>query len=266
MPTLLGMPIHAVTISEVITRTFDGVAAGRGGTVISPNIDIVRQYRSSTELQSVFDRTDLLVPDGMPLVVAARLQRTPLPQQITGTDLLWAACAEAAARGRSVFFAGGHPGDADRAVDAVRRHLPNLRAQTCPCYVTPATEAAQLAELSRFLVAANPDIVFIGLPFRTQVSLMGVLRAALPATWFIGVGSSFELVNGDRSRPPAWVQRLCLEWAWRLMRQPYLWRRYLVDDMPTAALLAVAALRTRWRGPPDPARIASSQTLTSGPL
>src|SRR5437879_5178104 len=150
----------------------------------------------------------------MPLVVALRLQRTPVPQQITGTDLLWKISAEAAAHGYSVLLAGGQPGDADRAADILRQRYPGLRVQTHPCFVQPDTETRELADLSRILVAARPDVVFIGLPFRTQVSAMTLMREKLPATWFFGVGSSFELVNGDRTRPPRWVQRSCMEWAW----------------------------------------------------
>lgn len=250
MPRLMDMPLDAVTLSEAVDHVVAGVAQGRGGTVLTPNVDILRQYRSSPDLQSVFERTDLLVADGMPLVVALRLQRTPVPHQITGTDLLRAVSARAAALGYSVMLAGGHPGEAERAADALRQCNPNLRAQTYPCFVRPDTEADELAMLSRNIVAAQPDIVFIGLPFQSQVSAMTLLREQLPASWLVGVGSSFELVNGDRNRPPLWVQRLCLEWAYRLTRQPQLWRRYLVDGMPIAARVGVAALRVRWERQP----------------
>lgn len=252
MPILMGMPIHDVTRQEVVDRVLDGLARGRGGTVITPNIDIMRQYRSSPDLYSVFAGTDLLVADGMPLVVALRLQRTPIPEQITGTDLLWAVSEAAAAHGHTVLLAGGHPGDADRAAEALRQRNPGLQVQTYPCFVQPDTEAREVAHLSRLVVDSRPDIVFIGLPFRTQVAAMTALREELPATWFFGVGSSFELVNGDRARPPRWVQRMCMEWAWRLTSQPQLWRRYIVDGMPIAALLGMSALRARWRRQPDP--------------
>jgi N-acetylglucosaminyldiphosphoundecaprenol N-acetyl-beta-D-mannosaminyltransferase len=252
MPRLMGMPIHSVTLDDAVRTVLDGVARGTGGTVITPNIDILGQYRSSSDLQAEFERTNLLVADGMPIVVALRLQRTPVPHQITGTDLLWVVSAGAAARGYSVMLAGGQPGDADRAADKLLQNCPGLIVHTRPCYVLPETEQREIDSLSRTLIATQPDIVFIGLPFRTQVSVMSQLRGKLPATWFIGVGSSFELVSGDRTRPPRWVQRLCLEWVWRLTRQPQLWRRYLIDGMPTAAHLTVAALRARWRQAPEP--------------
>jgi N-acetylglucosaminyldiphosphoundecaprenol N-acetyl-beta-D-mannosaminyltransferase len=247
MPTLMDMPIDAVSIDTAVQQVADGIARGCGGKVLTPNIEILRQYRLSPSLRAAFEHTDLRVADGMPLVAALRLQGTPVPERITGTDLLWALCGAAAGAGYSVMLAGGRVGEAERAAVRLRAEFPQLRAHTYPCFVQPDNEAVELAKLRGKVVAAAPNIVFIGLPFRTQVSLMGELQEMLPATWFVGVGSTFELVNGDRTRPPRWLQLLCLEWAWRLRQQPGMWRRYLVDGMPIAARMAASALRTRWR-------------------
>jgi N-acetylglucosaminyldiphosphoundecaprenol N-acetyl-beta-D-mannosaminyltransferase len=248
------MRIDPVNLEEAVEQVLNGVANGSGGTVLTPNIDILHQYLSSPELRAEFERTDLLVADGMPIVMALSLQRSPVPGQITGTDLLWAVSAGAAARGFSVMLAGGQPGDAGRAAERLRQRNPELDAQCRACYVRPDTEPREMASLSQTLIATRPDIVFLGLPFRTQVSLMTALRVELPESWFIGVGSSFELVNGDRNRPPRWLQILCLEWAWRLARQPHLWRRYFIDGVPTAARLVVAALRVRFQRAPTHAQ------------
>jgi N-acetylglucosaminyldiphosphoundecaprenol N-acetyl-beta-D-mannosaminyltransferase len=247
VPTLMNMPIDAVTMDTAVEQVVDGIAHRRGGTVLTPNIEILRQYRLSTSLRATFEHTDLRVADGMPLVAALRLQGTPVPERITGTDLLWALCGAAATAGYSVMLAGGHPGEAERAAVRLRDEFPQLRAEAYPCFVQPDNEAVELAKLRGKVVAAAPNVVFIGLPFRTQVSLMSELREMLPETWFVGVGSTFELVNGDRTRPPRWLQVICLEWAWRLSQQPGMWRRYLVDGMPIAARMGASALRTRWR-------------------
>ncbi len=246
----MGMPVDAVTLDDAVGQVLDGVARGSGGTVLTPNIDILRQYRSRSQVQMKFEQTNLLVADGMPIVMAMRLQRTPVPRQITGTDLVWAVCAEAAVRGRSVMLAGGRLGDASRAVDRVREKSPRLIAYARACYVRPDTEAQEIAGLAESLMATRPDIVFLGLPFLSQIAAMTYLRDKLPAVWFIGVGSSFDLVNGDRTRPPRWLQLLCLEWLWRLSKQPSLWRRYFVHGTPIAARLAFAALSARWQSEP----------------
>jgi N-acetylglucosaminyldiphosphoundecaprenol N-acetyl-beta-D-mannosaminyltransferase len=248
----MGMPVDAVTLEDAVGQVIDGASRGIGGTVLTPNVDILRQYRIWRQVRVEFERTSLRVADGMPIVLALRLQRTPVPRQITGTDLVRAVCEKAAVRKRSVMLAGGRPGDASRAADLLREQCPGLNVDVRACYVRPDTEAREIGTLSADLMAASPDIVFLGLPFLTQIAAMTELRDELPATWFIGVGSSFELINGDRSRPPRLLQLLCLEWLWRLSTQPTLWRRYFLQGMPVAARLAVVALSARWR--PEPGR------------
>lgn len=256
MPRLMGMPVDAVTLEEAVDQVIDGVSRRGGGTVLTPNVDILRQYRLSSQVRMEFERTNLLVADGMPIVMALRVQRTPVPRQITGTDLVLAICAEAAVRGRSVMLAGGRPGDASRAADLLREQCPGLLTYDRACYVRPDTEAREIAVLAEALTQTCPDVVFLGLPFPTQMAAMAELRDKLPATWFIGVGSSFELINGDRTRGPRVLQLLCLEWLWRLSSQPSLWRRYVIQGMPIAARLAVSALFVRWL--PEPERQAIS--------
>jgi N-acetylglucosaminyldiphosphoundecaprenol N-acetyl-beta-D-mannosaminyltransferase len=241
------MPLDGLTLAQAVDRVLEGLAAGCGGAVLTPNLDILRQYRRSPTLQRVFETTELLVPDGMPLVWASRLQGTPLPQRVTGSDMLWGIAAAAAARRASIFLAGGHPGVAHRAADRIGRLYPGLRIVAHPCYVRPGPVADQVDDLASTLVATAPDVVYLGLPFASQVYLVTALRYRLPRTWFVGVGSSFDLVNGDRTRAPEWLQRLGLEWAHRLVHEPRVWRRYLIHGLPFAGHLGVHALGVRMR-------------------
>ena len=248
----MGMPLDAVTLAEAVERVAEGLLRGSGGAALTPNIDILRQHRRSLELRRLLESFELLVPDGMPLVWASRLQGTPVPQRVTGSDLLWGVTASAAACGASVFLAGGRPGVAHRAADRLRLVYPDLRVNSHPCYIEPGPVAGQIEDLASFLIDAAPDVVYVGLPFTTQVYLITTLRPRLPRTWFLGVGSCFDLVNGDRPRAPAWLQHLGLEWAHRIVYEPHVWRRYLVHGVPVAARLGLHALgvRLQHRGTP----------------
>jgi N-acetylglucosaminyldiphosphoundecaprenol N-acetyl-beta-D-mannosaminyltransferase len=243
----MGMPLDGLTLDEAVERVLDGVAVRSGGAVLTPNIDVMRQYRRSASLQQVFETTEQLVPDGVPLVWASRLQGTPVPQRITGSDMLSAVTAAAAARGASVFLAGGPPGVARRAADRLGRANPGLRVAAHPCYIEPGPIDPQIEDLVSAIVSASPDVVYVGLPFAGQVHVINALRPHLPGTWFVGVGSCFELVNGDRPRAPEWLQQLGLEWAHRLVHEPRVWRRYLVRGLPFAVQLGLHALRVRMR-------------------
>jgi N-acetylglucosaminyldiphosphoundecaprenol N-acetyl-beta-D-mannosaminyltransferase len=249
----MGMPIHAVTLEQAVERVFEAISHGRGGRVLTPNIDILRQYNGSVELREKFEGIELIVTDGMPLVWALRLQRTPVPQRITGTDLLLALAAEASKHDASVLLVGGHHGEAQKAATRLMEIHVGLMAYGESGYIEPHSAVSQRAALSRVVKEAEPDIVFLGVPFVDQVSLMTELRKSMPTTWFIGVGSSFEFVNEVRTRAPHWIQRLGLEWAFRLAQQPRLWRRYLLHGLPFAARLGLHIVAQRLRGSRDSA-------------
>ena len=82
-----------------------------------------------------------------------------------------------------------------------------------------------------------------------QLQVVRRLRAAAPRSWFLGLGASLSFVAGDVRRAPTWMRRTGLEWTWRLSQEPArLWRRYLVDGIPCAAVLFTGALRERMTG------------------
>ena len=244
---LMGMPLDGLTREEALDRVRAGLLAGRGGRVLTPNLDILRQYRETPALAEAFDATELLVADGMPLVWASRLEGAPLPQRVTGSDILYGTAAIAAELGRRVFLAGGRPGVAQRAGERLTLANPGFAFTARPCFIDPGPIGAQLDELMDALEADAPDLAYIGLPFAAQVHLMGAMRERLPGTWFVGVGSTFDLVTGDRTRAPEWLQRLGLEWAHRIVHEPHVWRRYLVLGLPLAARLWVHSLGARLR-------------------
>lgn len=245
---LLGMPLDPVRLPDVAARVAAGLQTRQGGAIITPNVEILRQYRRSRELRRFFERLDLRVADGTPVVWASRLQGTPVPERVTGTALIWALAAVAAAHDASIFVAGGQADVAARAAEHLRSLHPTLRVFSSPCFVRPERAiSSEVAPLVATLVADAPEIVFIGLPLASQVHLIEALRERMPNTWFVGVGSAFDFVNGDRTRAPRWVQRAGLEWLHRLGQQPWLWRRYLVDGLPFAAYMLARALAARPR-------------------
>jgi N-acetylglucosaminyldiphosphoundecaprenol N-acetyl-beta-D-mannosaminyltransferase len=243
----MGMPVDAITLARARERMAEGLRGGAGGVVLTPNLDILRRYQRSPALQVAFERAELLVADGVPLVWASRLQGTPLPARITGTDMLWIAAELACAHEVQLFIAGGRPDVGPRAAQGLRDRYPRLQIATYPCFVKPGPVEPQVGSLVRAMTDAGPGVVLIALPFPAQVCVAATMRAVLPQTWFVGVGSSLDFVTGDRPRAPEWLQRAGLEWAHRVVHQPRMARRYLVQGLPFAARLATHALRTRAR-------------------
>jgi N-acetylglucosaminyldiphosphoundecaprenol N-acetyl-beta-D-mannosaminyltransferase len=244
--SLLGMEVDRVDEREAVERILDARERDRGGVVLTPNLEHLATFRASPEVRAAFGDAELVVADGMPLVWASRLQRTPLPERVAGSDLIWSLSEAAARRGRSVFLLGGNPGAADRAAEVLRERAPGLDVAGVACPQVGSGDDAELRAAAEHVGAARPDLVYVGLPLRKQIHAIARLRAAAPRSWFLGLGASLSFVAGDMQRAPRWMRGTGLEWTWRLAQEPgRLWRRYLVDGLPCAAVLFAGALRER---------------------
>ncbi len=236
-----------MTEDDAIAEIFSALEAGRGGWVQTPNLDHLRRFRVDPEARAWSNRADLVVADGTPIVWASRLQGTPLPARVPGSDLVWSVSGAAAARGRSVFLLGGNPGVGAAATAALVERYPGL--EVVGDFSPPfgfEHRPEQRAEAVERVTAARPDVVLVGLPFLKAEVLIEELRAALPGTWLLALGASLSFVAGDVRRAPAWMHEAGLEWLWRLREEPRrLFRRYVIEGLPFAARLFASAARAR---------------------
>ncbi|MBG0563240.1 WecB/TagA/CpsF family glycosyltransferase [Actinoplanes aureus] len=264
-----GTGIDRITEDEVVAVVRDALANGRGGRIITPNVDILRRAAADPEVRRHLDDADLIVADGMPLVWASRLGGAPLPERVAGSSLIWSLSTGIGRDGRSIFVAGGAPAPrsatpwpaaadrpaegvvtadgATRAAARLAAACPGLRiaGSLSPAYGFDEDETAY-AEFCAKIVDARPDLVFVGLGFPKQELVIERLRRDLPATWFVGCGAAVNFVAGDVHRAPRWMQRTGLEWAHRLGTEPRrLAGRYLRHDAPYALRLLARAPRRR---------------------
>src|SRR6185436_3764670 len=123
---LEGIRLHALRQQECVTHVLDALSAGRGGWIVTPNLDHLRRLVRDPSLRESYCGADLAVADGMPLVWASRLQKTPRPERVAGSDLIWSLSRAAADRGRSIFLLGGDPGTADEAGRILRERFPAI--------------------------------------------------------------------------------------------------------------------------------------------
>lgn len=252
--SLLGLPIHRVTSREALELVRTSVSAGTGGWVLTPNLDILRRLRRDRAFRELCEGTTLRVADGMPLVWASRLQRTPLPERVAGSDLIWRLCELAAAESWRMVFIGGTPATGDggegAAAKAARQLMVrypglNIVRTFCPPFGFES-DSAYVEALFCDVAGCRPHVVLVGLGSPKQEQLIARLRPYIPAAWLFGVGVSFSFVTGEVQRAPRWMQRIGLEWLHRLGQEPRrLAGRYLRDGLPFAARLLVLSA---WEG------------------
>jgi N-acetylglucosaminyldiphosphoundecaprenol N-acetyl-beta-D-mannosaminyltransferase len=245
MISLHGVTLHAITEAQAVAHVIASLDVHHGGVVVTPNLDHLRRCRLDPDFAELVSRADLAVADGMPLVWASRLQGTPVPQRVAGSNLISSLSAAAAASSRSIFLLGGAAGTAEAAGQLLRQRYPGLvvAGQLCPP-IGFENDPEQIRAIGDALVAARPDIVFVALGSPKQERLIAELRPLLPSAWWLGVGISFSFLTGDVKRAPQWMQRIGIEWVHRLIQEPRrLFARYLIHGLPFAAgLFAKAAI------------------------
>ena len=275
LPTvrLAGVDLHAVTERQVVRTVIDALDAGRGGVVITPNLDHLYRCQGNLTFAALVAEADLVVPDGMPLVWASKIKGTPLPERVAGSNLISSISAAAASEGRRLFLLGGDPGAAEGAARVLRERHPTIQIAGTHCPPKGFEyDSAQMALIVDKLREGRPDIIFVALGSPKQEHLIHAIRRSFPGAWWLGVGISFSFLTGQVRRAPKWMQDNGMEWMHRLYQEPKkLLRRYLVVGLPFAAKLAIRSASERamaavgYARPELPAKKASTGTSLPAP-
>jgi len=242
---LHGIDLHQIDAAAAIKFILGELEHGRGGAVVTPNLDHLRRVRDDLHFSALVAEADLVVADGMPLIWASRIQGTPLPGRVAGSDLIWTLSAAAAGQDRSIFLLGGDPGTAESAAKTLSEKYPTLRIAGTYCPPKGFEKNNnEMATLINTLVAAQPDIVYVALGSPKQEHLIDRIKKTLPHAWWLGVGISFSFVSGHVKRAPMLLQKVGLEWVHRLCQEPRrLFKRYILFGVPFGiSLLGTAAM------------------------
>ena len=248
--SVMGLPLDRVDQGDLVQLFLEGVRTGKGGWIVTPNLDVLRQFTADAGSRELVLAASHRVADGQPIVWASRLAGTPVPERVPGSDLALSLPEAAARAGVRVFLLGGNPGvaaDAARRLQALNPGLQHVGSY-CPPFGFEDDPGA-LDRIKDVLRAARPTLVLIGLGFPKQERLIQTLRPEFPEVWFAGVGISLSFLTGDQSRAPTMLQRLGLEWMHRLLHEPRrLFRRYVVRGLPFSLRLFGWALAHRLWG------------------
>jgi len=213
-------------------------SGGAPAYVTTPNAQHIVLLDRDRRLREIYDRADLVVADGVSLLLAARLYGRSLRERLAGVDMFQTLCSLAAENDLRVFLLGGRPGSADLAAARLRQRLSVLQISTyCPPMGFEKTTAG-LEDTARAVRAAKPDLLFVafGAPKQEYWIYEHGLKLAVPIC--VGVGGTFEMVAGVVRRAPRWVQNCGCEWLYRLCSEPRrMWRRYLIGNLQFAAII-----------------------------
>jgi N-acetylglucosaminyldiphosphoundecaprenol N-acetyl-beta-D-mannosaminyltransferase len=221
--TILGIPFDRLTLTGTLKIIQEklGKPADKPIMVATPNPEMLLAARKNKAFTKILQNTNLNIADGTGIIWASKVIKNPLPERVTGTDLMQAICANVS-RDIRIFLLGGAPGVAKKAQEKLSQESHANIVGTYDCPADPSHDKAARAIIN----AAKPDVVFVafGAP-KQELWLERNLPHLQTVKLAMGVGGAFDFIAGIRKRAPAWMQKLGLEWLFRLLQQPSRIRR-----------------------------------------
>lgn len=249
--TIGPLRVDRVTRQDALDRIDDLVRGGHGGYVVTPNVDHIVLARRIPELREAYRRAALSLADGQPVLWMARGLGSPLPEKVSGSDLIDPLMGRAARQGWGVFLFGANPAVSAAARARLLERHPSLRIVGFDTSVwradePPSREPSPVVENVR-RSGAQLVIVALGNP-KQELWMLRHAQAIRPAV-AVGLGGSLDFVAGAVRRAPRWMSDAGLEWIYRLVQEPgRLAYRYLVRDAQILPIFAGEVLQ-RARAP-----------------
>jgi len=227
---IVGMRVDATSYGDATDRIMAWATNGESRMVCAASVNNVMETRESGDFLDVMNRADLVTPDGMPLVWGLKLLGAKNPTRTYGPTLTQILFDRAEVSGVPVGFYGGAPQVLDDLLEVARREWPQLKvvyANSPPFRSLTAEERQQeVADIN----ASGARILFVGIGSPKQDRWMDSNKNQIGSV-MLGVGAAFDFIAGAKKQAPSILQRLGLEWFFRLVSEPHrLWRRYLVRN------------------------------------
>ncbi len=229
---ILGVRVDDVTVAEMLSAVARFVEEGGVHQVSTVNVEYLMTARRDPEFARVLRHSSLNAPDSVGVLWAASWLGHPLRERVTGSDGIYDLAGLCAQRGFRLFLLGAAPGVAQRVAEIMVARYPRLTVcGTLAGSPAPDQEAGIVSTIRK----AEADVLLVAYPHAPQEKWIAHNQAGTGAAVAMGVGGAFDFVAGVQKRAPRWMQRLGLEWLYRLIRQPWRWRRMLT--LPRAAWL-----------------------------
>ncbi len=241
-----GLPLARLDTDGTLDLVDSMIRSGRPGFFITANVHYARLTAGSEYLRELNQRATFITADGMPLVWQARRQGQPLPERVTGSDLIHRMCRQAALRGHRVFFLGAGEGVARDAASRLKQRNPLLAVAgvAAPAFREMSSEDHEA--LVAKIRATRPDILFAALGQPKGEIWLDRHCQELGVPVCVQIGASLDFIAGHARRAPRWMQRCGLEWLHRVATDPRrLAPRYGRDAWFLVRKVAGSLLRNR---------------------
>lgn len=200
-----------------IERIEEFIESGEPHLVVTADSSGVVLAQDDPQFFDLLQHADLVTPDSVGILWAAKRAGTPLPERVSGVDIFDRVCKRSADKGYRIFLLGAAPGVAEMAAERLRLMYPGCNIVGTRHGFFPAdSDAVVAAEVAEY----KPDVLFVAMGMPRQEKFIVETQHIIKAKVAIGVGGSFDVFSGKTKRAPVVVQKMKMEWFWRLMLNP----------------------------------------------
>jgi N-acetylglucosaminyldiphosphoundecaprenol N-acetyl-beta-D-mannosaminyltransferase len=243
---LLGIPVTAQRYADAVDAFLVAAKEQRPFRAHFATVHSIVEATGNEALQTVFESADMVAADGMPLVWLSRRRGAPTAERVCGPDVMLSLCDRGRDVGLRHYFVGGRPGTPEALAERLFARFPGLAVAGTASPPFRSLDAAEDRALVDAINAATPDVIWIGLGSPKQEFWAADHAGRLTAPLILPVGAAFDFPSGRLRRAPRWMQRVGLEWLFRLAAEPRrLFRRYIVTNIRFGYLVAREELSRR---------------------
>jgi N-acetylglucosaminyldiphosphoundecaprenol N-acetyl-beta-D-mannosaminyltransferase len=237
---ILGVGVDPITKSIAVDIINGWIERGEQHYICVTGVHGVMESQHDERLRQIHNKAGLVTPDGMPLVWLSAMKGYHGVERVYGPDLMLTLCKECTSLGYRHYLYGSTPDVIERLAQNLQQQCPaiNIVGAYSPPFrlLTPDEDD----EVVRQINITDPHIIWIGLSTPKQEYWMANHLGKILAPVMIGVGAAFDFHAGTKRQAPRWMQRIGMEWLFRLCNEPRrLWKRYLVNN-PQFILLVLA--------------------------
>ena len=235
----LNTYINNITMEEALDCIEENIAKKKKSYVVAINVDVVMQMEKDLLLREISDKADLTLVDGKPLIWISKIQKKPIKEKISGSDLVPKLCEVANEKGYSIYILGGKDGIAEKAKHKLEQQYKDIRI--VGTYSPPIgfeDDQQELDKINSLINKAKPDLLFACLGCPKQEKWINENNNKNKAIVSICAGATVDFLAENVKRAPRWMSNCGLEWFYRFLQEPKrLFRRYFIDDMKIIKLI-----------------------------
>lgn len=219
----LGVEVCCVNQKSVLNEVESIVEKRKPSFIVAINPEKIMKAQKDTNLLNLLNSADIQIPDGIGVVIASKLKGGNIKNRVTGIDLMQNICKKASENGYSIFLLGAKPGVAEKASKILIEKYNGIKiVGVKDGYFKNDDEAVE--EIKK----AKPDILFIAMGSPKQEYWIKKNIDNLKVPLCMGIGGSLDVICGNIKRAPKWMCSLGLEWLYRLIKEPWRFKRMTV--------------------------------------